>query len=495
VTVEAIEANEIDPAELASATGLDPAIVQSRLDLLEQFGVTDPAEVLAILIGLGAAAPAPESIRDLFPLLPPEGEDPELDAAIARLDSESLQEFLDTGQVTVTSDEQRADLLLFTSVLTGSAADPAADGGLRDLDDDQLGQLATGTLGAGQAGRQLATDVQAAVGPVPDRDDYPPGPEGDQAYLEDFEQNRRDAIADGRNVVGPVDSEDSTVYGILGSPHGAQEFGFGHDVQASQAEVQNRNDPGYISFDVANGVTAVTGYAATLATAPAISAFNAVFGTEIDPATVGLAVADLTWGAFGYDVEAPPLGDSGDADGGNPFGGDLDGDNVPDSYDPDPNDPDVGLPEGEFGGVPDRDGDGVPDYGDPAPDDPNVGITDPDPADPDLPEDPVDDTDGGGGDHQHDDGDRDGDNVPDSYDPDPDDPDVGLPEGEFGGSPTDGGSDNGGGDSDSNYDGGSDRDDRDRDDRDDRGYSGSDRDDRVYSGSDGDPDAGYSSPF
>ena len=52
----------------------------------------------------------------------------------------------------------------------------------------------------------------------------------------------------------------------------------------------------------------MTGYAATAVTSPGIYAYNALFGTTIDPAVVGTALADGVWSLFGYDVDAPAIG-------------------------------------------------------------------------------------------------------------------------------------------------------------------------------------------
>ena len=114
----------------------------------------------------------------------------------------------------------------------------------------------------------------------------------------------------GQNVVGPVGSEDDAFYEAMGSVFGAQNFAFSHDIQATQAEIQNLNDPGYLGVDFPNAVTATFGYAAAVVTAPAIATFNAAFGTDIDVAAVGTALADGMWSAFGYDVEGPTIAEA-----------------------------------------------------------------------------------------------------------------------------------------------------------------------------------------
>jgi hypothetical protein len=227
---------------------------------------------------------------------------------------------------------------------------------------------ATNRPGAGAGGLALGDgDAES----FPDRGDFLEGEQGDQDYITAVERDRLEAIADDQNVVGPVGSEDEPLYQALGSVFGAQNFAFSHDIQATQAEIQNVNDPGYLGVDFPNAVTATFGYAATVVTAPAIAGFNAAFGTDIDVATVGTALSDGMWSAFGYDVDGPTIAESQAAqtlepesfldgmreeneerdsnEGGfNSRDSDYDNDGISDAYD---NSDDSGDPSGGFDGA------------------------------------------------------------------------------------------------------------------------------------------------
>ncbi len=325
---------------------------------------------------------APTSIRDVLIGLPPEGEDPTLDAAIDRIDEPFLNALLNGESVglDVLSEQQRSDLTVVAAALgadqlliTVEREVMHSDGQTGHFYETESEQVALTELGPGAVRNFLITqlnrdddrrrsttdlirateridrnnldreaaelgvskeelsatlatvDLMAAAndgnvrgidtGAVtdasfPDRNDFPEGEEGDRAYIEAVEQDRLDAVKRGDNVVGPVGSEQDAFYEAMGSVFGSQNFAFSHDYQATQAEIQNRNDPGWLGVDIPNAVTATVGYAAAVVTAPAVAAINSVFGTAIDVAVVGTAIADLGWSAFGYDVEAPTIAES-----------------------------------------------------------------------------------------------------------------------------------------------------------------------------------------
>ncbi len=126
-----VEDAEITAADLAAATGLSRAEAAAILEALAAEGITDPADVLAILIVLGPEPtpaaieallnPPPETLREVFVGLPPPGVDPRLDLAIKRLDRDLLDKIadgepIDTDDLT---DEQKRDLRILAAALGG----------------------------------------------------------------------------------------------------------------------------------------------------------------------------------------------------------------------------------------------------------------------------------------------------------------------------------------------------------------------------------------
>lgn len=160
------------------------------------------------------------------------------------------------------------------------------------------------------AGATGDTETGTAPADFPERGDFPAGAVGDQDYIQAVELDRLAAYERGQNVVGPVGSEQDAFYEAIGSLFGAQNFAFSHDIQATQAEIENLNDPGLLGVDFPNAVTATLGYAATAVSAPVIAGINKVFDTNIDIAVVGTALADGLWSAFGYDVDGPTVAEA-----------------------------------------------------------------------------------------------------------------------------------------------------------------------------------------
>ncbi len=126
-----LDAAEIAAGDLQRASELDSNEASDILAVLAAAGITDPNEIVAILLAVGPGATAddveahivdnPRSARDVLIGLPPEGEDPSLDGAIDRLDDRLLEalaagESIDPGQLT---EGEQADLRLLAGALGG----------------------------------------------------------------------------------------------------------------------------------------------------------------------------------------------------------------------------------------------------------------------------------------------------------------------------------------------------------------------------------------